>query len=42
MPDRTYKAIEKAYKKLWGIGNGKVIENTENDGNPFLVEENFK
>lgn len=43
MPDRIYKAIEKTYKKLYGVGpGGKILDNTEIDGNPVLIEENFK
>lgn len=43
MPDRIYKAIEKTYKKLYGVGpGGKILDNTELDGNPVLIEENFK
>lgn len=42
MSDAVYKAIERAYKKLWGQGDLKrMVPDTEIDGNPFLVERNF-
>lgn len=40
MPEQYYKALERAFKKLWGTGD-KCIPDTDTDGIPFLVEKNF-
>ena len=38
--DKKYKAIETAFKKLWGTGD-RIVPHTMNDGVPFLIEQNF-
>lgn len=40
MQEAQYNALERAYKKLWGYPD-RIVPNTDAEGVPFLVEENF-
>ena len=43
IPGNIYNKIEKAFKLLYGVGNGgQILKNTELEGYPILTEENFK
>lgn len=42
MPPEIYRNIEKTFKVLYGCHGGEILDGTEENGIPFLIEENFK